>query len=717
MFSAIFIARPRLAVVISVVITLAGAIAMTQIPIAQFPDIVPPQIAVTANYAGASAEVVEATVAQPIESRVIGVDNMLYMKSTSGNDGSYTLTVTFAVGTDPDLNTVKVQNRVGLAEPQLPVEVRSQGISVTKKSSALLQVVAMTSPDGRYDQLFLANYATINVIDSLKRIPGVGDVVMLTPADYSMKIWLNTDRMTSLGLTPNDIANAIKRQNIQAAVGRIGAQPALPDQQFQLTIQTKGRLTSVEEFGNVVIRANPDGSFVRVRDVAKVELAAKTLESFGRLDGSPAAVIGVYQSPGGNAINSADRIRSTLDRLKAAFPPGVDYKITYDTTIFVKESISGVLHTLFEAFVLVVIVVFLFLGSLRATLIPLIAVPVSLIGTFAVMLALGFSANTVSLLALVLAIGIVVDDAIVVVEAVEAHLEKDHTITPAEAARRAMKEITAPIIAITLGAAVGVRAGRVHSRHFGRAVPAVRGRRLGLDDHLGAQRADAVAGAVRGVPDAEPRTETRADRLCAARHRPGARRLHAGGAQDGPAVAARIDPAGLRHGRGGLAVQDHTDRFPAVRGSRRGVQRGAVARRRLRQPHRRRDQADRGNRAQYAGRCQCDLGRRLQPDRRSRQVEQRAAHPDAEAVRRAQDRSGVGRRHHQATDRPVSGDPGGDCVRLQSAADHRPGHGQRFRIPVAQSGGRQPGRSGRDGARAGLRRQPGSRPGPGVHHL
>ncbi len=450
MFSAIFIARPRLAVVISVIITLAGAIAMTQIPIAQFPDIVPPQIAVTANYAGASSEVVEATVAQPIESRVIGVDNMLYMKSTSGNDGSYTLTVTFAVGTDPDLNTVKVQNRVGLAEPQLPVEVRSQGISVTKKSSALLQIVTMTSPDGRYDQLFLANYATINVIDSLKRIPGVGDVVMLTPADYSMKIWLDTDRMTSLGLTPNDIANAIKRQNIQAAVGRIGAQPALPDQQFQLTIQTKGRLTSVEEFGNVVIRANPDGSFVRVRDVARVELAAKTLESFGRLDGSPAAVIGVYQSPGGNAINSADRIRSTLERLKGAFPPGVDYKITYDTTIFVKESISGVLHTLFEAFALVVIVVFLFLGSLRATLIPLIAVPVSLIGTFAVMLALGFSANTVSLLALVLAIGIVVDDAIVVVEAVEAHLEKDHTITPAEAARRAMKEITAPIIAITL---------------------------------------------------------------------------------------------------------------------------------------------------------------------------------------------------------------------------------------------------------------------------
>ena len=450
MLSGIFIDRPRLAVVISIVITLAGTIALMAIPIAQFPDIVPPQIAVTASYAGAGAEVVESTVAQPIESRVIGVDNMLYMKSVSGSDGSYTLTVTFAVGTDPDLNNVKVQNRVGLAEAQLPQEVRSQGVSVTKRSSALLQIVTMTSPDGRYDQLFLSNYATINVIDQLKRVPGVGDVNLLTPADYSMKVWLETDRMTSFGLTPADIATAIKRQNTQAAVGRIGAQPALPDQQFQLNIQTKGRLSSVDEFGGIVVRANPDGSFVRVRDVARVELAARLADSQGRLDGRPAAVIGLYQSPGGNAIDSAARIRRTLEQLKASFPEGVDYRITYDTTLFVKESITSVVHTLLEAFVLVVIVVFLFLGSVRATLIPLIAVPVSLIGTFAVMLALGYSANTVSLLALVLAIGIVVDDAIVVVEAVEAQLEKDHSLSPAEAARRAMGEITAPIIAITL---------------------------------------------------------------------------------------------------------------------------------------------------------------------------------------------------------------------------------------------------------------------------
>jgi hydrophobe/amphiphile efflux-1 (HAE1) family protein len=450
MLSGVFIDRPRLSVVISVVITLAGLIAITAIPIAQFPNIVPPQLEVTASYSGASAEVVEAVVAQPTETRVVGVSKMLYMKSISGNDGSYTLTVTFAVGTDPDTNNVLVQNRVRLAEPQLPPEVRQQGVKVEKKSSAILQVIALTSPDGRYDQLFLSNYATINIVDSLKRITGIGDVSMLTPTDYSMRVWLNSDRMTNFGLTPNDVVNALKAQNIQAAAGRIGASPTPPDQQFQLSIQTKGRLSTIAEFEDVVLRANPDGSFVRVRDVARVELGAKSLEQIGRQDGQPAAVIATYQSPGGNAIASAGEVRKTLERLRAAFPQGIDYKITYDTTVFVNESIHEVIKTLFEAFVLVVIVVYLFLGNLRATLIPLIAVPVSLIGTFAVMLALGYSANTVSLLALVLAIGIVVDDAIVVVEAVEHQLALDPQQSPADAARRAMGEITAPIIAITL---------------------------------------------------------------------------------------------------------------------------------------------------------------------------------------------------------------------------------------------------------------------------
>ncbi|PWK73866.1 multidrug efflux RND transporter permease subunit [Aminobacter sp. AP02] len=450
MLSRIFIDRPRLAVVISLVITIAGLVALSVIPVAQFPDIVPPQVSVTVSYPGASAEVVQQSVAQPIESRVVGVDNMIYMKSTSGNDGSYTLTVSFAVGTDPDINAVNVQNRVSLAEAQLPQEARTQGISVKKKSSALMQLIALTSPDGSRDQLFLSNYATINILDGLKRIPGVGDVSLLTPSDYSMRVWVTPERLTSYGMTPDDIVNALKNQNIQAAIGRIGAQPALPDQQFQLTIQTKGRLTTVEEFGSVVLRAEANGSFVRIRDVARVELTSKSAEQIGRQDGTAAAVIGIYQSPGGNAIATAEAIGNLLEKLKVLFPEGVEYKVTYDTTKFVAESIHEVVKTLIEAFILVVIVVYLFLGSVRATLIPLIAVPVSLIGTFAVMMALGFSANTVSLLALVLAIGIVVDDAIVVVEAVEAHLEKDPSITAAEAARRAMREITAPIVAITL---------------------------------------------------------------------------------------------------------------------------------------------------------------------------------------------------------------------------------------------------------------------------
>lgn len=449
MLSSIFIDRPRLSIVISLVITIAGLIAMTALPIAQFPDIVPPQVQVTARYPGAGATVVEQTVAQPIESQVVGVDRALYMKSTSGNDGSYTLTISFAVGTDPDINTVNVNNRVQLATPQLPEDVRRQGVTVKKKSSAILQVLAVYSPDQRYDTLFLSNYATINLLDNIKRVPGVGDAFLFGALDYSMRIWISTDRLTALGLTPTDIAKALQAQNIQAAVGRIGAQPS-GDAQFQLNIQTKGRLSEPEEFADVVIRANPDGSFVRVRDIGRVELGARTTDSFGRFNGAPGALIAIFQAPGANALATAEGVQAVMQRLQAQFPEGVAYKTTYDSTAFVLESIDQVVHTLIEAFVLVVIVVFLFLGNLRATLIPLIAVPVSLIGTFAVMLALGFSLNMVSLLALVLAIGIVVDDAIVVVEAVEANLEADPTISPADAAKRAMGQITAPIIAITL---------------------------------------------------------------------------------------------------------------------------------------------------------------------------------------------------------------------------------------------------------------------------
>ncbi|HEX8026899.1 MAG TPA: multidrug efflux RND transporter permease subunit [Vicinamibacterales bacterium] len=450
MISDIFINRPRLAVVISIVLTLAGVIALTAIPVAQFPEIVPPQVQVTTSYPGAGTDVVESTVGQPIEAQVVGVDNMLYMKSTSGNDGSYTLTISFAVGTNPDINTVNTQNRVNLAQPQLPDEVKRNGVSVKKKSSALLQVINLYSPDNRFDALFLNNYVTINLLDNIKRVPGVGDAFLFGPLDYSMRIWVESDRLTSLKITPNDIINAIRAQNIQAAVGRIGARPIGNDQEFQLNIRTQGRLTTVEEFNAIVVRANPDGSFVRIGDIARVDLGAKTSDSFGKLNGQPSAVIGIYQAPGANALASGVGVQATLERLAKAFPPGVAYKTTYDTTTFVKDSIHEVVRTLLEAFVLVVIVVFIFLGSFRATLIPSIAVPVSLVGTFAVMLALGYSANTVSLLALVLAIGIVVDDAIVVVEQVEHVMHERPELSPAEATKVAMGQITAPIIAITL---------------------------------------------------------------------------------------------------------------------------------------------------------------------------------------------------------------------------------------------------------------------------
>ena len=450
MIASTFIDRPRLAMVISVVMTIAGLLALTRIPVSQLPDIVPPQVLVSAIYPGASADVVEATVAQPLESSVIGTDQMIYMKSTSGADGSYSLNVSFAYGTNPDINTVNVNNRVQTALSQLPEEVQRQGLTVRKRSSAILQFVMLTSETAAYDPLFLTNLATINVMDELARTPGVGQASLFGRFNYAMRIWFDIQRLVSLNLVPSDVMRAIQAQNVQAPVGRIGAPPVPESQQLQMNVQTQGRLSTPEQFGNIVIRANPDGSVLRVRDVATVEIGAQSEDTFTRLDGRPAVGIGIYLAPGANAVNAAAAVQETLDKVSARFPQGVHSQVIYDSTTFVRETISAVIQAAIEAFIIVAVVVFLFLGSWRAALIPLIAVPVSLVTTFAVLLALGYSANTVSLLAMVLAIGIVVDDAIVVVENVERVMEEEPGLSPREATRKAMAQITAPIIAITL---------------------------------------------------------------------------------------------------------------------------------------------------------------------------------------------------------------------------------------------------------------------------
>ncbi len=444
-----FIERPVFSTVIALVMILVGALTALELPIAQYPQVVPPQVTVSTSFAGANAEVVAQSVAAPIEQQVNGSQDMLYMSSKSGNDGSYNLTVTFDIGTDKNIDAVEVQNRVAIAQSQLPADVIRSGITVRKSTTDFLEVIALTSPERRYDGVFLSNYALLNLYDALGRVPGVGQVRIFGARDYSMRIWLNPERMARLGVTASDIANVVREQNVVAPAGGLGLPPIPQGQQVQYTVFVKGRLGSAAEFENIVLREAGNGQVVRLKDVARVELAAADYSISGANDDIPAALIGIFLQPDANALDTAKKIRQVLEDQAPRFPPGMVYTIPYSTVPFVTESLKEVVKTLGIAFVLVIFVVYLFLQSWRATLIPILVVPISLIGTFGAFAALGFSINTLTLFGLILAIGIVVDDAIVVVEAVQQRLDAGG-LTPMEATKSAIADVGGPVIAIAL---------------------------------------------------------------------------------------------------------------------------------------------------------------------------------------------------------------------------------------------------------------------------
>ena len=448
MFSRFFIDRPIFASVLSIIVTLAGGIALFTLPIAQYPEITPPTVEVSAVYPGANAQVVADTVAAPIEQQVVGVENMLYMSSQCTNDGNYTLTVTFKLGTDLNIAQVLVQNRVSLANPVLPLLVQRRGVLVKKKSPAVLMIINLYSPDGSRSSLDLSNYATIQLRDELARLPGVGDITYLGQRDYSMRIWIDPQKLDSRNLTSADVIAAITAQNAQVAAGQIGQPPVPNGQVFQYTMTTLGRLHDEQEFSDMVIKSDGQGRIVRMKDVGRIELGAQGYDQTCTLNGGPSVALSLYQLPGSNALKTAEDVKKKMRELEPRFPQGVKYSIVYDTTPFINESINEVFKTLRDAVILVAIVVLVFLQNWRSAIIPLVAVPVAIIGTFAAMAAIGFSLNNLTLFGLVLAIGIVVDDAIVVVEAVEHHIENG--MSPRDATVRAMEQVSGPVVAVGL---------------------------------------------------------------------------------------------------------------------------------------------------------------------------------------------------------------------------------------------------------------------------
>ncbi len=443
-----FIRRPIVAMVISILTVIIGLLSLSRLPIAEYPQVSPTMIQVTTTYRGAAAEAVMESVATPIESKVNGVDKLLYLQSFNANDGKLTLNVYFDVGTDVDIMQVNTQNRVGQAEAQLPDAVKREGVVVNRSSPDILMVIGLSSPKGTYDAVFLGNYADINLVDAIKRVRGVGDVKNFTAQDYSMRVWLRPDKMASLGVNHDDVAKAIREQNAQSPAGRVGAEPAPAGQESQFNLRAMGLLRDPKQFEEIIVRSNPDGSQVKIRDIGRVDLGAQTYDLRARLNKAPAGAIGIYLAPGANAIQTADNVKKILENAKTRFPPDMEYDVTLDSTLPIKASMNEIVHTLVEAVVLVLIVVYIFLQSFRATIIPMLTVPVSLLGVFIVFPMLGFSVNTLTMFGLVLAIGIVVDDAIVVVEAVQHHIE--HGMSPVEATRQAMKEVSGPVVAIGL---------------------------------------------------------------------------------------------------------------------------------------------------------------------------------------------------------------------------------------------------------------------------
>ena len=481
------------------------------LPVAQYPDIAPPSISVTASYPGASAEIVAKTVATPLEQEVNGVDNMLYMTSQSTSDGSMSLAVTFKLGTDLDTAQVLVQNRVSIALPRLPEEVRSIGVTVTKQSPDLMMVIHLTSPDGTRDLLYISNYATLHVKDVLARVDGVGNVTIFGARDYSMRIWLDPEKLAARDLTAGDVVNALRAQNVQVAAGVINQPPVPQPGAFQLNVETQGRLTSPDQFGNIIIKSDSEGRVTRVRDVGRVELGAADYNRSGYLDERVAIPMGIFQRPGSNALATAALVQKAMAELAQAFPNGLQYDIVYNPTVFISQSVDAVIHTMLEAVVLVVVVIILFLQTWRASIIPIVAIPVSLIGTFAMLAALGFSLNNLSLFGLVLAIGIVVDDAIVVVENVERNIREG--LSPRDAAYKTMEEVGGALVAIALVLSAVFIPSAFLTRHSRSVLPPVRGHHRHGDSDLADRVADLQSGALRASVQAARSGESAAQYL------------------------------------------------------------------------------------------------------------------------------------------------------------------------------------------------------------